>query len=100
MKLIRSGTDISHSISLRFNDLVDGCAGIPQVNPGHYSMASQAYEVNAGMRPKLGFNHESQKVEIGLVCSKAEFKSDENGPDYRPCLCETVCYTRSRCAIK
>jgi len=100
MELIRPGADRSGSISLRFNDLDDGCPVISRVIPGCFSMANQAYEGGAGKRPELGFNHESQKVEIELVCSKAEIKSDENEPDYRPYLCETVCYTRSRCAIK
>jgi hypothetical protein len=67
--MIRACTDRGyHSpIKRRFNDLDKSSATFSRMNPARFREDFQVAARNAEKFPEMGFKHESQTVEIGLI---------------------------------
>ena len=67
MKFTHPGTDNLGSILRRFNDLDDDHMAIEWKAPVCIPKVFRAHADHTRKCPELGFNHESQKVEIGVI---------------------------------
>jgi hypothetical protein len=71
MQPARSSTEYHPPILRRFNALDEDRSLIPRPYPERLSWVLEAGAGGVKKRPELGFKHESQKVEIGIIASTA-----------------------------